>query len=184
MKVLTRDTLQHLLSQPPSVCEVTSHCGLISTSQMTTNAEHLCMCLLAMCMSPLEKCPFKSLAHFPHGLPILLSYMSSLQTLEARPLQDAWSEALPFCWSHSSPRYPHAQFLFIEVLPSCPLPFRPPLTPLAKSGLPTMCLWLTTSFHFLNTHLILKRPHLLACLLAAPAFSVNVSSVIWIAQLP
>lgn len=166
------------------MCEVTSHCGLISTSQMTTNAEHLCMCLLAMCMSPLEKCPFKSLAHFPLGLPILLSCMSSLQTLEAGPLQDAWSEALPFCWSHSSPRYPHAWFLFIQVLPSCPLPFRPPLTPLANSGLPTMCLWPTASFHFLNTHLILKRSHLLACLLAAHAFSVNVSSVIWITQLP
>lgn len=115
------------------MCQVTSHCGLISIPLMTTDAEHLCMCLLAMCMSPLEKCPFESLAHFP--IPVLLSCMSSLHTLEAGPLQDAWSEALPFCGGHFSPRYPHAQFLFIQVLPSCPLHFRPPLTT-----------WLTVAF--------------------------------------
>lgn len=80
-------------------------------------------------------------------------------------------------------------------VPARPVPFHsglafvsPPLQAspdhLANSGLPTMCLWPTASFHFLSTHLILKRPHLLDCLLAAPAFSVNASSVIWIAQLP
>ena len=45
----------------PSRCKVVSYCGLICCCLMTTDAEHLFMCLLVMCLSSSDKCPFKSL---------------------------------------------------------------------------------------------------------------------------
>ena len=92
---------------------------------MACNAEHPVICLWTFCMSFLEKCLFRSFAHFLIGLFVFLvwSHVSSLHILEIKPLSKASFENI---FSHSLPRLPcerTRQCLCLTFLNFPPSPF-------------------------------------------------------------
>lgn len=82
-------SVYHFDFRYPCDCEVYHIMFFICIFLMTNGVEHLVMCLLAIVISSLQKCLFKSLAHF---VVLLLNLKSSFYILNINSLPNIWFE--------------------------------------------------------------------------------------------